>query len=204
MYISSNKNLFVMPDDLTSDAACVGSSKMPTPGYSRLLLIFVASGYLSACAQTPATPMGSATLSGITSPPSRVAPPPNIIVGMASWYGPGFEGRKTATGETFHEQGLTAASTAVPLGSRVKVTNLSNGRSVRVRINDCGPFVEGRRIDLSKRAADRLSITRSGVKPVRIEVLETPPNSRTCVARPSSHRKRMRTRPHVSRYQEWV
>ncbi len=193
-----------MPDGVTSDAACVGTSQMPTPGYYRLLLILAASGYLTACAQTPATPMGSATLSGITSPPSRVAPPQNVIVGIASWYGPGFEGRKTASGETFHEQGLTAASNAVPLGSRVKVTNLSNGRAVRVRINDCGPYVEGRRIDLSKRAADRLSITRSGVKPVRIDVLETPPNSRTCVARPSSQRKRMRTRPHVSRHQEWV
>ena len=71
----------------------------------------------------------------------------------ASWYGPGFHGRRTANGETFNTHALTAAHRTLPFGTRVKVTNVGNGRSVVVRINDRGPFVHGRVIDLSQAAA---------------------------------------------------
>ncbi len=100
-------------------------------------------------------------------------PPPQSPsrVGVASWYGPGFNGRRTANGEIYDQEDLTAASTVLPLGTRVMVTNLDNARSVEVRINDRGPFVKGREIDLSHRAAQLLGIIRPGTARVRIDVL---------------------------------
>lgn len=77
----------------------------------------------------------------------------------ASWYGPGFQGRKTASGETFNTHHLTAAHKTLPFGTRVKVLNVSTGRSVVVRINDRGPFVRGRIIDLSHAAAKAIGMT---------------------------------------------
>ena len=77
----------------------------------------------------------------------------SIQSGGASWYGPGFQGKKTANGERFNTHALTAAYRSLPFGSRVQVTNERTGRSVVVRINDRGPFVGGRAIDLSKAAA---------------------------------------------------
>lgn len=79
-------------------------------------------------------------------------------VGIASWYGPGFHGHKTASGERFNKHAFTAAHKTLPLGSRVKVTNLSNGRSVIVKINDRGPYGHGRIIDLSQRAKDAIGM----------------------------------------------
>jgi rare lipoprotein A len=87
--------------------------------------------------------------------------------GMASWYGPAHQGRTTADGETFDQQALTAAHRNLPFGTVVKVTNLSNGKSIKVRINDRGPYVKGRILDLSKRAADEIGI--AGTARVRIE-----------------------------------
>lgn len=91
--------------------------------------------------------------------------------GMASWYGPGFHGRRTASGETFNSSGLTAAHRYLPFGTRVRVTNLRNGRSVVVRINDRGPFSGSRLIDLSRGAAAIIGVFQSGVAPVVLEVL---------------------------------
>lgn len=79
-------------------------------------------------------------------------------IGTASWYGPGLHGRKTASGERFNQYGLTAAHKTLPLGSRVKVTNLANGRSVIVKINDRGPYVHGRIIDLSQGAKNAINM----------------------------------------------
>jgi rare lipoprotein A len=90
-------------------------------------------------------------------------------VGVASWYGPGFHGRPTASGEIFDQNGLTAAHRKLPLGSEVKVTNLGNGRSILVESNDRGPYINGRVIDLSKAAARRLGIVEEGLAEVRIE-----------------------------------
>lgn len=91
--------------------------------------------------------------------------------GKASWYGPGFHGRVTASGEPFDEAGLTAAHKSFPLGSKAKVTNLTNGHSVEVKINDRGPFTEGRIIDLSRAAARALGILESGIALVRVELI---------------------------------
>jgi len=86
----------------------------------------------------------------------------------ASWYGPGLAGRKTTSGEIFNPRALTAASRALPLGSVVKVTNPQNGKSVSVRINDRGPFVPGRSLDLSRHAAEKLGIIHMGVASVKV------------------------------------
>ena len=91
--------------------------------------------------------------------------------GMASWYGPGFHGRLTANGERYNQNGLTAAHKSLPFGTQVRVTNLNNGRSVTVRINDRGPFIRGRVIDLSKGAANVIGLVNSGVAPVQLEIL---------------------------------
>jgi rare lipoprotein A len=90
--------------------------------------------------------------------------------GIASWYGPGFHGKRTANGERFDTQQLTAAHKTLPFGSRVRVTSLINGKQVIVRINDRGPFITGRIIDLSRAAAQVIGL--AGVKQVRIEQLE--------------------------------
>jgi rare lipoprotein A len=92
-------------------------------------------------------------------------------VGTASWYGEYFEGRPTASGEPYEMHELTAAHPALPLGSYVKVTNLRNGRVVVVRINDRGPIVPGRIIDLSYGAAEALQFRSRGLQRVRLDVL---------------------------------
>jgi rare lipoprotein A len=91
--------------------------------------------------------------------------------GAASWYGPGFRGKKTASGDSFDQAELTAAHRTFPLGSRAKVTNLKNGKTVVVEITDRGPFVDRRIIDLSKAAAEKLGMIGSGTAPVRVELL---------------------------------
>jgi rare lipoprotein A len=90
-------------------------------------------------------------------------------IGTASWYGPGFHGKETASGARFDQNKLTAAHRKLPLGSEVKVTNLDNGRSVTVKITDRGPHKKGRVIDVSKAAAKRLGMVDDGVTKVRIE-----------------------------------
>ena len=91
--------------------------------------------------------------------------------GKASWYGPKFHGRLTANGEIFNSYGLTAAHRSLPFGTKVRVTNLRNGRSVIVRINDRGPFIKGRIIDLSAGAAQKLNMVGNGVANVQIDIL---------------------------------
>jgi len=91
--------------------------------------------------------------------------------GSASWYGERFRGRKTASGEPFDPSGLTAAHRSLPFGVLLKVTNLENGRTVVVRINDRGPCSRRRIIDLSKAAAEKLAFIRKGRAKVRIESL---------------------------------
>jgi rare lipoprotein A len=95
--------------------------------------------------------------------------PAYVEYGEASWYGPGFEGKETASGETFDQNRLTAAHLSLPFGTKVKVTNLENGKSGRVEVNDRGPYVRGRAIDLSKAAARKLDMVEEGTALVRIE-----------------------------------
>jgi rare lipoprotein A len=93
--------------------------------------------------------------------------------GIASWYGPNFHGNRTANGETFDQYKLTAAHRTLPLPSMVRVTNLENGRSVVLRVNDRGPFKNNRIIDVSMRAADLLGFRKTGTAKVLVEVLDT-------------------------------
>lgn len=94
--------------------------------------------------------------------------------GMASWYGRQFHGRKTASGDTFDMNGLTAAHRSLPLNCFIRVTNKSNGKSVIVKVNDRGPFHGNRVVDLSYGAAKRLGITNSGTAKVSIERVDGP------------------------------
>jgi len=98
------------------------------------------------------------------------------LSGLASWYGPGFHGKKTASGEIYDQNKLTAAHKTLPLGSKARVTNLDNGNAVEVEINDRGPFVEGRVIDLSRAAAGALGIVKSGTVPVQVELISASSN----------------------------
>lgn len=100
--------------------------------------------------------------------------------GIASWYGPGFHGKRTANGEVYDQDDMTAAHRTLPMPSLVRVTNLDNGRALQVRINDRGPFKNGRIIDLSHRAASLLGFVGSGTAKVRVEILE--PESRRLAA----------------------
>jgi rare lipoprotein A len=104
-----------------------------------------------------------------TAKPSKLI---QVVQGAASWYGPGFYGRTTASGERFQKGTLTAAHRTLPFGTRVRVTNLSNGRSVVVRINDRGPFKYHRVIDLAHGAASQLKMMQAGEVPVKLEILK--------------------------------
>ncbi len=147
---------------------------------------------LSACAQTQ--PKSSSTATGDSAAPVfdqgprayKIGSPYQVRgawyypkvdysyaeTGIASWYGPGFHGKSTANGEAYDQDALTAAHRTLPMPSMVRVTNLDNGRSVKVRINDRGPFKNGRIIDLSRHAADLLDMRRRGTAKVRVEIVK--------------------------------
>ena len=97
--------------------------------------------------------------------------PTRTLSGIASWYGPGFHGRQTANGERYNMYDLTAAHRSLPFGTKVRVTNRTNGKSVVVRINDRGPYVGERVIDLSRGAAQAVSMTDTGIALVKLDVL---------------------------------
>ncbi len=94
-----------------------------------------------------------------------------MLAGVASWYGPGFHGRLTANGERYDMNGMTAAHKTLKFGTKVRVTNKNNGKSVVVRINDRGPYAGKRIIDLSKGAANAIGMIASGTASVSVEVL---------------------------------
>jgi len=115
----------------------------------------------------------SQNLTSAPPPASYYAPPtPDNYRGsrteVASWYGPGFAGRRTSNGEIYNPEGLTAASKTLPIGSHVRVMNPDTGKSVVVRINDRGPYVRGRSLDLSHGAAQRIGLTGKGVGRVQV------------------------------------
>src|SRR5881628_122250 len=144
--------------------------------------------------------VGAAGCAAVRAP----APPPitnGVQVGVASWYGPGFHGNRTANGEIYDQYELTAAHPSLALGTRVMVTNLENGRAVQVRVNDRGPFVDGRAIDLSYAAARTIGMVGPGTVRVRIEVLG--PTTLAAAVRwprrqPRRPRARARRRPATS------
>ena len=139
---------------------------------------------LAACTTTPTRPPLSATPIFTRAPDARVkiGQPYQVlgqwyypsddrsydVTGIASWYGPGFHGLSTANGEPYDQDGITAAHKTLPLPSFVEVSNLENGRILTVRVNDRGPFVGARVIDLSRRSAQLLGIDRAGTAKVRV------------------------------------
>ena len=113
------------------------------------------------------------------SPPAPAATPARLRAaartafeeGIASWYGPGFDGRETANGEVYDQDALTAAHPSLPFGTRVRVTRVATGQHVIVRINDRGPWFDDRVIDLSRAAGTALGLMRPGIAPVRLEIV---------------------------------
>ena len=131
---------------------------------NRFLLLFALT-YVSACSVPPSR--------------IRVLPPPTADsrvsqTGIASWYGPGFHGKATASGDIYNQNDMTAAHQTLPLGSKVMVTNMENGRSAEVFVNDRGPFAKGRIIDLSFAAAQSIDMVGPGTALVRLDVLDSP------------------------------
>ncbi len=153
-----------------------------------------------ATSTTPPAPTSRATINDSATAPRRPVPPPlrtptlsapadnalptgNILTGFASWYAP--SGRRASNGEVYDGSGLTAAHRTLPLGTLLRVTNLSTSQSTTVRITDRGPFVHGRMLDLSPTAARSIGVYRMGVAPIRMEIMDlgtgTSPEGRWCV-----------------------
>ena len=99
---------------------------------------------------------------------------PYYEVGIASWYGPGFQGNRTANGEIYDMNGISAAHKTLPFGTIVRVVDLDTGKNIVVRINDRGPFIAGRIIDLSKGAAEKLGIVDKGIAHVGLRIVRWP------------------------------
>src|SRR5712691_5933227 len=133
-------------------------------------------------AHEEATPAPAPPAHEEAAPPGK---PETTQVVTASWYGPGFHGQETASGETFDQNALTAAHRTLPLGTEAKVTNLETGQSVTVTINDRSPYVPGRQLDLSQAAAKQIGLTKKGVAKVKIETKKPRPRRRP---RRSDHR----------------
>ncbi|MFN4281320.1 MAG: septal ring lytic transglycosylase RlpA family protein [Alphaproteobacteria bacterium] len=133
----------------------------------RLLLGLGLAASLAACA-APRPASAPAPLPA--PPPAAAAPSPTFAQqGVASWYGKSHHGRRTANGETYDMNAMTAAHRTLPFGAVVRVTRLDDGRSVTVRINDRGPYARGRIIDLSAEAAESIGMTEQGVARVKVE-----------------------------------
>lgn len=123
----------------------------------------------------PPPPDRSANLDGITEAARpRVSLEGAYQVGMASYYAHKFHGRQTANGEIFDMYGLSAAHRELPLGTVIRVTHVGNGRSLELRVNDRGPFIPGRILDLSLGAAQKLDMVEEGVAEVRIDIVREP------------------------------
>ena len=135
-------------------------------------------------AQVGSTAIAVIVLAACATPRAGRPPPPSPALlgweerGQASWYGDPYHGRPTASGEIYDMRQLTAAHRTLPLGTRALVTHLGNGRTVEVRINDRGPFVWGRILDLSRAAAERLGGLGAGLFPIRLRVVGLPDGSR--------------------------
>jgi rare lipoprotein A len=130
----------------------------------------IANSLIAACALLS----GCAAQAPLLSPSPPLAPQVTSVEGVASWYGPGFQGHRTSSGAVYDQEDLTAASTLFPLGTHLLVTNLANNRAVEVIVNDHGPYVKGRQIDLSHKAASILGVIGPGTARVRMDVLATP------------------------------
>ena len=157
------------------------SMQLPVCRSIALIVVLCAGNLLSGCATVPTqlSQGASKTPGPRTGAPYRIKgvlyvpheQPGYDATGIASWYGPGFHGRKTATGEIFDQNSLSAAHATLPIPANVRVTNLDNGRSLVVRVNDRGPFHDGRIIDLSARGAELLGYKAQGTAHVRVQYI---------------------------------
>ena len=105
---------------------------------------------------------------------AKTYPDTHRLTGVSSYYGSFHHGRKTANGDRFNMHAMTAAHRTLPLGSKIKVTNLRNGKSAVLKVNDRGPYKHGRILDVSQGAAKKLDMIKTGTAQVRIEVLSSP------------------------------
>lgn len=142
--------------------------------YARQLLVVSGIGGVMLSLLVPGcTPLIARKEIPLSPEPKEQAAKPEVPkveqVGNASWYGPAHDGKETASGETFDANDLTAAHPTLPLGTKAVVTNLKTGKSVTVRINDRGPYAKGRKIDLSRAAAQQIGMEEKGVAKVWIE-----------------------------------
>ncbi|MBV8359353.1 MAG: septal ring lytic transglycosylase RlpA family protein [Deltaproteobacteria bacterium] len=145
---------------------------------SHIMAITIANILASCATSSPVAPVpppiSTAAPISQAKPAQESSPAPRIQVVKASWYGHALAGHKTTSGEPYNPEGLTAASKTLPLGTVVKVSNPENGKSVKVRINDRGPFVRGRSMDLSHHAAKALGIVHKGITRVEVQKLTSP------------------------------
>ena len=148
----------------------------------RATLALICLLFIASCASRQEPPPEPAPQIAPAPPPAPHVSHKTTTKQVASYQGTKPAGRPTASGEAYDPNDLTAASRTLPLGSTVEVTNPSNGRSVKVRINDRGPYVKGRSIDLSKRAAEEIGLTEKGVGRVKIRRVESKPAARTTPA----------------------
>lgn len=148
-----------------------------------LLVIAIGAPLLAWTAPTIAEDQGPDTATTVSGSRQTTVKPGQRVYGDASWYGPGLQGKTTSSGEVFDSHKLTAASTKVPLGTTAQVKNLQNGRKVIVKVNDCGPHVKGRNLDLSSGAADKLKMKHDGVVPVEVKILKKPDDAELCTHR---------------------
>ena len=165
-----------------------------TQRWAWLITLFLAL-FICGCAETQFVVSSAKRIAGTTEMPKKKDPTPGhykigdpykikdvwyypkvdfgyMETGIASWYGPQFHGKLTANGEIFDMNEISAAHRTLPLPSVVRVTNMDNGRSIKVRVNDRGPFARGRIIDMSRRGAQLLGFQRAGTAAVRVEILE--------------------------------
>jgi rare lipoprotein A len=139
----------------------------------RRLLLGVTVGLVAACAPRATRPSPEKTREAERTE-VKASPQAYLEEGIASYYGPGLEGRPTASGEKLDLAALTAAHRKLPFGTCVRVVNMENGRSVRVRVNDRGPFVQGRVVDVSLAAAKQLDMVGKGLARVRLSRCDAP------------------------------
>lgn len=144
----------------------------------RIVLVFLrpiyAGAALFAALLVFASACGHRATARVPPPPNKPAPIGWTETGIASWYGAPYDGRPSASGEIFDTHKLTAAHRTLPFDTWVEVTNLSNGKEVKVRINDRGPFVDGRIIDLSFAAAYMINLVGPGTAKVKLKVVKAP------------------------------